>query len=1190
MSITIGTAITATSYGSILSTVTSVLSTYYGFPQASLAVLPGSRIKADDWRNLYEDINHAVKHQTDAFMPFGNISTGSILTSQFINSLTNYSTQISTNRAVVSLNQLVRDSTHSTSTRATTWGSDITHEVQYTWNSAADAEAFFNQGGYLFPNLKIIANAFGSPENIAWSSIISNTMQDIINQPLSYTYNRTRYIGSFVTFSYQAYPYTIDFSYIKVNAYTIKARVIFNTHSQPALNIDVLPEATFYNYYSTGATGGVSAPRPSILVTTSLDMGGETLYPRLTYAPTTSTSVNQYDTITKTVTVVNTGTAACTISNFGFIAQAGSGIYASSITVNTTTVAINGSATLTLEINADAGVQGTYTDSYVEVFSDSITGTVRIPMKIIVSEPVFRVSLTPATVTATNTVTTIAPVIQHFTFGAGLTGKIYSYTASITNPQYFSVTARSANINTTSLTPDNAIFRDLLSTTFTPPRVNTVGDTVGVYTATLTVTFSPIDFHQSAKTYTVPIRYNVNIANHNIGFWLSPKDNDNCVMACSYDFVGGERFLTIGFGMGGDGTEPYLADKEEDITETRTSSDSEGNTTSETVVVGKKKYKGSAVYVSTATVGILGDPDRHLGIPLYLSARTDFCPFLQQYGSWITPDGGHGYNSSFDLSYKFSVPVAGAFTYEFSAVGSSSLLINGTQVATWGNYGSSTAGTVNLSAGEHTVRIVTGSTGTGATDGDGIVLRDSFGSFGVNIKDSNGNSWWSTKTPRRTAYKYWAEVYRFPISMNSGRQELYSKNYAVKLTDLALGKTYGGWCGQKNDDPTKDTLGSMFVVLNDGKGNLVVSMNPWPGKETTGSYSLNRTLGYAVALPYYYSTLNNRVTNLANPFKKFKTSFFVGFYNTGKLRLTEQPFPYVYTEDGVSKSGGGGSDGKRTFWANLIIAAAVAGVVYAGLALASIAVVAVLGYTITAVALSAGVGVLAFLALAACFTGDTLVSMADGTFKMIKDMQVGDLVFNHDKTRVNRVTYIEQTLDTQYGHLYSITKDQEPFITINHPMYIDGKLSSVYPKKIYESYPWLGLTETLIPDRIVEATGQTVYNLWTDGDHTYIVNGYGTTTINGDGGWGRLLVEQGITTPERLGEVLFECASGGKQLSYGAHICDRILAKLNIKIVNKVVGKIMDRKDSPLPRRAILKLFKAVGHIAVYITERKKRK
>jgi hypothetical protein len=465
------------------------------------------------------------------------------------------------------------------------------------------------------------------------------------------------------------------------------------------------------------------------------------------------------------------------------------------------------------------------------------------------------------------------------------------------------------------------------------------------------------------------------------------------------------------------------------------------------------------------------------------------------------------------------------------------------------------------------------------TDGHKTWLSEYSFNFGVNIKDDNGNSWWSTKTPRRVAYQYWAEVYRIPLPTVATRTTYNSKDYMVKVTDLALGQTYGSWCG------TEKSKGSLVILIDDGKGNITISMNPWDAgsyNSTTGSYSLNRTLAYAVSLPFYYSNLGDRITNLESPFKGFKTRFFMGFFKDGRVRTTEQPYPYVYVEP---ETPGQPGKKKKSYWANLIVAAAIG---YA--AFAYIGAVTLLGVALSAVVVGVGVGAAAFLLLAACFTGESLVSMADGTFKMIKDVQVGDKVWNHDKTRVNTVTYVEKTLDTVYGQLYSISKDHEPFITINHPMYIDGKLSSVYPDKIYNSYPWLGMTEPLNPDRIIDATGQTVYNLWTNGDHTYIVNGYGTTTINGDGGWGRMLVEQGITTPERLGEVLYECASGGKELSYGAYICDKILAKLDIKIVNKVVGRIMARKDSPLARRAILKLFKGVGKLAVYVTERKLRK
>jgi hypothetical protein len=227
------------------------------------------------------------------------------------------------------------------------------------------------------------------------------------------------------------------------------------------------------------------------------------------------------------------------------------------------------------------------------------------------------------------------------------------------------------------------------------------------------------------------------------------------------------------------------------------------------------------------------------------------------------------------------------------------------------------------------------------------------------------------------------------------------------------------------------------------------------------------------------------------------------------------------------------------------------------------------------------------LAVSTCFTKDSKVSMADGTLKPISEIKVGDLVFNKDKTSVNQVTYVEKTDDFKFEQLYSVTKDETPFATVNHPLYINGKLSSVYPEQVYDIYPWLGKTSQLLPDRVVPATGQTVYNLWTTGDGSFIVNGYGTTTIMGDGGWGRLLVEQGIDTPERLTEVLQEFAKLGKETSYGAYVCNKIFGKLNIKFINKFAGKILASRQETRSRKAIKSVFKIVGKLAVYVAERK---
>ena len=1179
--------ITATNYTAILSSVTSVLTTYYGYPQLSKSVVTGGRITAVDWGNIYRDINHALIHQTGNAMPFPNIVKGSVLTQQFVNSLTNYVVQINNNKATVAAGQL---GTYQTlSTRSTAWGSNITHETMFVWPSATAAQNFFNQGSYLLANIERTVNAGSKQENIDWSTLIYNAKILLEANPQLIDYRLSDYNGSYPGYQYSEGAYTIDISYTKVNAYTIIGMITFNVQNTNFLSIDVLPSAGFEEYQSTNIYGGTLAPSPDIITMQSLDVGGATLYPALIYTPSPISNVPQLSVSTiKTITITNTGTGICHITGATFVGETGSGITGVA-SVTSSTLAAGSSTTVLLDIDSSAGVRGSYYRNYMYVYSDSINGNelaAKIPLT--VSAPAFTVGLAPSSVTVN--VTTADPVVTHFTFGAGVTGNIYSVSASLN-------TGLNGRLGVTGLTPahdhalgddytpNNRTYDNLLYTTFLPPTSNVLGDVVGTYTATLTVTFVPYDYNQSATTITVPITYNVNIPNRHLGKWLSAKARDNAVMGASYDIINGVRTITLGFGMGHDG--------------------------------GPQCQDGGARYATADILGINGDPYSFLGNPLFASSSPNYCSFLQTYGSWISVNGA-GRQSTFDLSYNFTVPVAGTYYAEFGSVGTSALYINGTQYSTWANKDTTTKVSFPLNAGDNVVRLLITSSGgvdskdkytkiTRTQDQDGNVTETKelipankgipwYGSVGVNITDSNGNSWWDTRRPRRAAFPYWAEVYRIPLTQ--GKHLYKSRDYLVKTNDFALGNTYGSYCGQE------ELAGCIFAVSDDGNGNIGISMVPWPAKESAGSLSLSKTLAYSVGLPFYYSLIADpakwetgeqisRYNQLEGPFQRDKTRFFYGFKSSGQVNTLVKAYPYNYKPPPGQKSGyGKPGEEPDTFWVNLLVAILLGAITYFGLALAvtgTFLLVFASPVAIVLIAIAVVVTIVAFLSKV-CFTGDSLISMADGTLKPIKDVKVGDLVFNRHKTASNRVTFVEKTLDDRFGYLYSISVDEEPFITVNHPMYINDELHSVYPERTYNAYPWLGMTKQLIPDRMVPASGQDVYNLWVTGDGTFIVNGYGTTSIMGDGGWARLLVEQGITSPDRVSEVLHEMATSGKETSYGAFLCNKLLGKLDIKIVNKVLGKIMDSKENTRTRRAIKYGFKLVGKVAVYLAERKMRK
>lgn len=202
-----------------------------------------------------------------------------------------------------------------------------------------------------------------------------------------------------------------------------------------------------------------------------------------------------------------------------------------------------------------------------------------------------------------------------------------------------------------------------------------------------------------------------------------------------------------------------------------------------------------------------------------------------------------------------------------------------------------------------------------------------------------------------------------------------------------------------------------------------------------------------------------------------------------------------------------------------------------------------------------------------CFIGSTLVMLASGKEVPIEQIRIGDLVYNRDKTEVNTVKFIEVVNDKYFEKLYSPSEQFEPFATVNHPLYIDGELASVDPEMNINWYPWLGKNKQINVNSIVDASNKNVYNLWVDGDGTYTVNGYGTHSIIGDGGFIRLAIEQGIMTEQQAIDLLYHYIKAGKSTVYGIYLFNKFLGKidnsfLNKLVVNKLIGNLILTKNN----------------------------
>lgn len=949
--------LTSSKYDSIQTTASSILSTYYGNPTQSSQITQGTSVKALDWSNLYSDLNKCLIHQAGHSIPWPSITTGSVINSTFINSLTNLAQSIYVNSNVIDNTQITTKV--SSSTRTSTWGSDIALKVEYNWQTSQDVAHFFQSGGYISPSLSISQNNLSNQLNVYWGELITNTYSDYNFQnyelnlsgygtPPAHYVNTNNNIGN------------ITVSYTFTSPTTLVASIVFHPEGD-YLAINVLPQAAFTLHQSTGA---VLAPAVSVQLIETLDVGGASLYPSLYFYPVSQTTINKLSTGTVNILVTNSGTGVCSVSSLSFSPDSSSSFTDSSLTISTASIAVGTTATITLKIDTSNSSEGTFYNNSVTIVSNNVNGNATVTFPVLVINSIFSIKVVPGSVNSV--LTSATTIVQNYAFSSVGTGDISSITGYLDNTSNFylnlsqpvalptvgiapwwppiigivgfeeprhdvspdfwlldpieqiiddiiSITSGTISTSTIPFTTVTNTFPGVIATTFVPPippisYVNTASAAPpptlisGTYTNTMHLTFNPVDSRQSPVSLSVPLSYTLDIQNNHIGHWVSAFDYTNNVAGFSYDIIEGQKYLTIGFGMAGDG--------------------------------GPELFQTGTVYVSYKTLGIGADVKPQEGIALYPSTSPSYCSFLQTYGAWITPNGGNGYETNLSVTYDVYVPFSGSYNFEFAADASGDLLVNGNKIAVSAGPTSSVVVSANLNLGKNTIEIQTqayaNSTNSSLYSGSGALSNNDvnyvgpiyekvnarplktsgtvttgLASFGVKITDVSGTIWWSTLNPQRPldrpAYHYWGEVYRIPIT---GEAKIYqSGDYPIKLTDFAGGTTYGSYCG------TGTNAGSAFTVVDDGNGNLGITFNPWPALASTGFPTVDITLSLFEYLPYYYINIIPRLLNLEAPFNNAQyTHYFNGIGNDGHILKSTVAFPNPTVVNGVlAISGAGGT-------------------------------------------------------------------------------------------------------------------------------------------------------------------------------------------------------------------------------------------------------------------------------------------
>lgn len=227
-----------------------------------------------------------------------------------------------------------------------------------------------------------------------------------------------------------------------------------------------------------------------------------------------------------------------------------------------------------------------------------------------------------------------------------------------------------------------------------------------------------------------------------------------------------------------------------------------------------------------------------------------------------------------------------------------------------------------------------------------------------------------------------------------------------------------------------------------------------------------------------------------------------------------------------------------------------------------------------------------------CFAANTPVEMADGSVKLIKDVKIGDLVFNRDKTKTNKILMIQEADSRGFADtLWSPNKDIEPFATLNHPIYIDGKLSAADPDIAMTYQPWIGQVEKVEGAVISKIKNQKVYNIYPDGDATFRVYEWGAPSLaDGDTTTFRMY-EQGVITFEQAQDVLNgiidESEKYGPNVIYGGVVLDRIMRRINSDLLMKYAIKMWLLKN-PALRGIMFRFVTLVGDIAAKLKKKDK--
>jgi hypothetical protein len=1133
--------ITAAKFNEIQQQVYQIVGPGYHYAgYQSQPVTTATIVAATNWGTLHNDINQCIVHQTNAVITTPYPTVGQKITATMINSLIGFCNSAYLNSSTVAAGQLGNTQFNSTSTRTGTWNAPMTHHVKYQWITSGDADGFFALGGY-FKSAIGAAGATAGADDTIWQNLVTNAAPNL--DTTAYQFTRSDWFGlaSGASKTVTAASYlteSIQVVYTKTDYQTLDIYVNFITNSLRTMQIDIFSVVS--EYYSLGGVGpgphGFPARRPDVITVLGLDgnQGFNAYVPRqiisvnptsLTYSGYTSSTL-----IYQTLSISNTGNTATQVNS---IVSTNNGGLTLLQTPNVFPIYISSGTTATVTLSYISNSPGTFANN-ITIAGPFDAGNTTVPTTVTLALKPFDFTLSPSSITQT---VTRNQAVSYQLQIQPINGVYTTYTASIT--------AKSANATLFVPVTFNAFYLKTPQPLSGPVLVfDPTVFTNGTYTCTVTITVNGVS-HDVNVSFT----RNVPSSSH-LGSWLSATGKFNSVVGMSYDVIYGQRYLTVGIGMGADGS--------------------------------SQLYNGGATYINTDYLNYNGDYKYDIyGDPLYQGymkkvggSISAWSSFLNTYGVWVDTNNTQPNGNFMTRSFKFNCPVGQNYGYQFAVDNEGWFDIDGQAVL--GNQGpntiaSSSIGSVYISAGDHVITL--------HMKNNGAISASNYAGIGLNIYNGRFVSIWNTKDNAVTsnAYLYWQEVYRIPIAADGTQRTFYNAPYCVKDTGAVNGARWSDYFGTQGDV----SQGSIFSVTDDGTGNLSINWLTSYGRPGSGDPNIQADTGSLINLQYalyYYVDPNAmvRYNQLEDIQNGTQTHLLTGFDSNGNAVTTLQDYPGYNN----TLPGGGGSDWVANFIAQQIASTAVDIAIFG-----DIGSVIVAGTEGEAVVVSTGsliVDVVATIleGAALCFTKDTLVDMADGTRKKIIDVKEGDLVWNHDKTKVNRVTLFEYDVDDTYCALYSPSKEFEPFATYNHPLIINGEMYAPDPIANYEIYPWLGRNKKLDDIQSVPATGQEVYSLWVDGDNTFRVNGYGTHSIFGEGGGLLDCYQRGYLTKEEVLRIRHKFTEYGNDAVYGGYLYNNFLSWINIKPLTNISANTFREGSNIAIEKTAMFLLAGIGKVA----------